>query len=82
MLRPIVNASRYPVVAAVPDTVFPMTAPGLHEVLVGGSPALPKWPASTSSGDLQNRLVGVALAIAAPTCFLSTAKSDKGKAEK
>jgi len=92
-------------------TVFLMIALGLYELFIDENLALPKWLSFTSFDDLKNKLVGVvvvvlsvlflgavvgwdgsrdllgfgaavALVIAALTYFLSTAKSDKGRAEK
>lgn len=92
-------------------TVFLMIALGLYELFIEENLALPQWLSISSFDDLKNKLVGVvivvlavlflgavvswdgsrdllgfgagvALVIAALTYFLSTAKADKGKAEK
>lgn len=92
-------------------TVFLMIALGLYELFIEENLALPQWLSINSFDDLKNKLVGVvivvlavlflgavvswdgsrdllgfgagvALVIAALTYFLSTAKGDKGKADK
>ncbi len=92
-------------------TVFLMIALGLYELFIEENLALPMWLSINSFDDLKNKLVGVvivvlavlflgavvswdgsrdllgfgagvALVIAALTYFLSTAKGDKGKADK